>query len=334
MNGDVIVLAPVGGVVVDDDLSRFYLARRQVFLALGSTALIGTAGTMLLGSAAFFWNSRRPPSAIAPARQRPLVVWRALSQAVTRAIVRRPVAQAAFFFTLRVLFRSGPHRLTLAVGAAVAVSMTIAVVSGSGLERAASPTTTHLWLWALQPLVLITLAATLRHAMALPAELRANWIFHHCWAGQLHQCVAGAERAGFIAVMAPAVLILAPMHAYVMGPGAALFHGMNGMLLSALLLRLAGMDRTAPPFLSSYVRTGNVRSLGPIFVMVAVGISLMAATMERAAVGTAFGSVRHTLALLALVVAVHQIARRRLPAAPTLTTDAPEPSADPLRLSG
>jgi hypothetical protein len=64
--------------------------------------------------------------------------------------------------------------------------------------------------WALQPLVLITLIATLRHAAAVPAELRANWVFHQCWSGQLRQSLAGAEWAGFVVVTMPAVLVLFP----------------------------------------------------------------------------------------------------------------------------
>jgi len=180
----------------------------------------------------------------------------------------------------------------------------------------------------------MTIAATLQHAMALPAELRANWIFHHCWVGQLRACVAGAERAVFLGVMTPAVLMLVPLHVYVMGPRAGLFHAMNGLLLSAVLLGFMMMDRTAPPFVSSYVRSGNVKSLGPIVVMVAVGLSLTAAAFERSAVGSAAGSLRHTLALCALVLVIHQTVWRRLPSTATLATDPPEPSSDPLRLSG
>ena len=334
LNGDVIVLAPVGGVVVDDDLSRFYLSRRPLFVALGITAVVGMTGTLCLASAAFWWNSRRPPSAAAQGRPRSRVLWRGLSGAATRTFVRAPAAQAAFFFTLRVLLRSGPHRLTLAVGAAVALAIAIVVASGTGLERAAGPTTIHLSLWALQPMVLMALAATLRHAMALPAELRATWVFHQCWTGQLHQCMAGAERAAFVVVLAPALLVLAPMHAYVMGPATALFHVLTGSMQSLLLLKIGMMDRIAPPFLSSYVRSGNVKSVGPIFVMAALAMALTVAALERAAADTPLGSLGHTLALVVLILAIDYVVRRRLPSAATLTTDAPEPSADPLRLSG
>ena len=334
LNGDVLVLAPVGGVVVDDDLSRFYLARRTLFAQLEITAVVGMAGTLMLATAAFWWNSRRPPSAGPQGHQRSRALWRGLSRVVTRTFVRESAAQAAFFFSLRVLLRSGPHRLTLAVGVAVALSIAIAVASGAGLERATVASATPLSVWALQPLVLIALAATLRHAMALPAELRANWIFHQCWGGHLHQCMVGAQRAAFIVVLAPAVFVLAPLHAYVMGPGAALFHALTGTLQSLLLLKLAMMGRSAPPFLSSYVRSGNVKSVGPIFIMAGVAMALSVAALERAAARAALAGAGHTLVLIVLVVATDQLGRRRLPSASTLTTDAPEPSAEPLRLNG
>lgn len=334
LNGDTIVLAPVGGVVLDDDLSRFYLARRPLFAALGMAAAVGTAGTLLLASAAFWWNSRRPPSAAPQGRQHSRAAWCGLSTAVTRTLVREPATQAAFFFTLRVLLRSGPHRLTLAVGAAVALSIALVVESGTGMEHPTSAMTAPLSVWALQPLVLIAIAAALRHAMALPAELRANWIFHQCWGGQLQLCIAGAERAAFVVVLAPAVFVLAPMHAYVLGPGAATYHALTGTMQSWLLLKFATMDRTAPPFLSSYVRSGNVKSAGPIFVMAAVAIAVTVAVLERSAAGTRLGVLGHTLALLVVLLATGEIRRRRLPSTGTLTTEAPEPSADPLRLHG
>jgi hypothetical protein len=68
--------------------------------------------------------------------------------------------------------------------------------------------------------------------------------------------------------------------------------------------------------------------------MLAVGTSLIAAALERAAVATAFGTIRHTFALLILFLVIDQVARRRLPVLAPLTTEAPEASADPLRLSG
>jgi hypothetical protein len=334
MNGDGIALAPVGGVVLDDNSSRFYVARRDVFVQLGVFGVAATLVTLLLSGFASFWNSRRLPSAIPQGTAH----WRRLSACAawcaTRTIVQRPVAQATFFFTLRVLFRNKPHRLALAVGAAVALSLAIALVGAVGLERSPSESQAPLSLWALQPLALITLAAALRHATALPAELRANWIFHQCWSGQLHQSVIGARRGALVAVLAPAVLILFPIHVFGLGMEASLFHAMNGLMLSVILITLATIDRTAPPFLTSYVRTGNVSTIGPILILIAVTCSLAIATLERAASEDLPGMVGHTLVMSVLAVTVAVAARGRLSVVAPLVTDLPEPSPDPLRLSG
>jgi hypothetical protein len=335
MNGESIALAPVGGVVLDDDWSRFYAARRDVFVRLGVVGVAATLITLLLSGFASLWNSRRLPSAV------PLGTahWRRLREGAAWCarcvLVQRPVAQATFFFTLRVLFRNRPHRLALAVGAAVALSLAIALAGAVGLERSQSDSQVPLALWVLQPLALITLAATLRHATALPAELHANWIFHQCWPGQLHEAITGARRAALLAILAPAVLIMFPIHAYAMGLAASLFHAISGFMLSVMLITLATIDRTAPPFLSSYVRTGNVNTLGPILILIAVTCSLALAAFERAAAKDLSGMVRHTVVMLAIMVAVGLMAKGRLSAGAPLVTDAPEPSAaDPLRLSG
>jgi hypothetical protein len=128
--------------------------------------------------------------------------------------------------------------------------------------------------------------------------------------------------------------VLFPLHLYVLGLSAALFHAMNGALLSGVLLPLSMIDRTAPPFLSSYVRTGNVTSTGPILVLITVGFSFFAAVLERTAMATSLGMWRHTLVLLALVVAVRYVVRRRVEPLVPLTTEVTEPAPGPLGLSG
>ena len=335
LNGDVIALAPVRGVVVDDDLSRFYLAQQPLFVQLAGTGVAATGGTLILAAVAFIWTARRPPSAVAErARRRDRAAARAGSWRLARRLVRTPAAHAAYGFAVRVLLRSAPHRLVMAVGIAIATSLCIAVVGSAGLSRVTPGRSSSLLHWALQPLVLMTLIATLRHAAAVPAELRANWIFHQCWPGQLRQSLAGAAWAGFVVVAMPAVLVLFPLHLYVLGVSAALFHAMNGALLSAALLPLSMIDRTAPPFLSSYVRTGNVASTGPILGLIGVGCSFLAAVLERAAMASSLGMWRHTLVLVAFVVGVREVARRRVERLVPLTTEIAEPAPGPLGLSG
>jgi hypothetical protein len=68
--------------------------------------------------------------------------------------------------------------------------------------------------------------------------------------------------------------------------------------------------------------------------MAAVAMALTVAALERAAADTTLRGLGHTLALFILLMGMEHIRRRQLPSASTLTTDAPEASADPLRLNG
>jgi hypothetical protein len=334
LNGNVIVLAPTRGIVLDDDLSRAYIGAQPMFLRLALTGLAATAGTLLVGGLAYLWNSRRLPAPPPRARSARRPFSGILTALAMRFIVRDPLSQAGFFFTLRVLFRSAPQRLAMAVGVAVALSLTIAIAGGFGLESGRVLADVPLSAWALQPLVLIALLAAFRHTMAVPAELRANWVFRQCWPGRLREYLIGVERAGVLAVATPAVLSLMPIHVLVLGTDAALFHAVNGVGLSMALVALIVSTQTVPPFVSSYVRRGNVKSLGPIFLMGVLAFAFSAAAVERAAFATVRGIVLHAAAVFGATIVVHLVSARRTKQLAPMAADVPEPTAQTLGLSG
>ena len=181
---------------------------------------------------------------------------------------------------------------------------------------------------------MIGLLAAFRHARALPAELRANWIFHQCWPGRLREYLTGVERAAVVAVAAPAVAALLPVHLVFLGVGAAFFHAVSGMLMAVILLVLSMYDAAVPPFVSSYARRGNVKSLGPIFVMIVLTFAFSVAAIERASATTMGGMFLHTLILVAILAAVRTAASRRRRSVAPLTADIPEPTLQSLGLSG
>jgi hypothetical protein len=332
LNGDAIVFAPLTGVVVDDDLSRMYVSNRPLFRALALTGSIGLVASVVLGAAAYAWNSRRLPHAPpgrSPAR-RPVRGW--LAALARWSIVRDPVAQAGFFFTLQVLLRSAPHRLAMAVGAAVALAVAIVIV-GSAPPPDLFPV--PLSIWALQSMVLIALLAAFRHVTAVPAELRANWIFHQCWPGRLRPYLAGVERAALVAVVVPALLALVPVHAFFLGASAALFHAMSGALLADVLLAVIFTREEMPPFVSSYAPRGNIRKLGPVYAMAALAFAFSTAAVERAASASALGMFVHSIGLFALFAIVRAAASMRRGGRPmALSPDVPEATAQTLGLSG
>jgi hypothetical protein len=328
--GDVVALAPMRGVVVDDALSRLYTGWQPVFQQLGRQALLATVTTAAVAVLAYAWNSRRLPSPSTRAIRRRRPIGRLL-RVLARSVVRHPVSQAGFFFTLRVILRSAPHRLAMAVAAAVALAVAIGIVGSAGLDHGGDASAVPLSLWALQPLVLLAVLAGFQHAMAVPADLRASWVFHQCWPGALGRYLSGVERAAIVVVVLPAMLALLPLHAYVLGVNVAILRVMNGTLLSVLLLWLALHGRNVPPFISSYVPRGNVKSVGPIYVMAAVTFSLVVAAVERAASASTRGALLHIVAL-ASVAAVARAGWRRPADSAALAADLPEPTTQTLGL--
>ena len=196
---------------IDDDPSRLYRSRQGRFRDLAQLGLLALGVVAAVGGAAYAWNSRRlpQPQSRRPARH-PLRA--SLGRLASLVVVRDPVARAGFFFTLSVLVRSGPHRLAMSVALAVALALTAATFGGSGLVRPADASSARLSVWALQTFVLMALVVGVRHALALPAALDANWIFRQCWSGNLRSYMTGVHRAVLVAAAIPPVLALMPLH--------------------------------------------------------------------------------------------------------------------------
>jgi hypothetical protein len=158
-------------------------------------------------------------------------------------------------------------------------------------------------------------------------------VFHQCWPGRLREYLGGVERAAMVAVAAPAVLALLPAHLYVLGPFIALFHAANGIVLAAILLTLSTSASEAPPFVSSYVRRGNVMSLGPVLGLIVLAFAFSAAALERASAGTARGILLYTLLPIGILAGVRIASARGAARMAPLAADAPEPVAQTLGLS-
>src|SRR5258706_4757636 len=131
---------------------------------------------------------------------------------VERSVARRPLIRAGFFFALQTLWRSGPHRLTMAIAIAVGLALATVFARGSEIRD----------VLLIQPMVLMVLLTAFRHAARVPGELRANWIFQLCWSGDAAPYMAGVKRAALLCVVAPALIAMFPLDAAVLGWRAAL----------------------------------------------------------------------------------------------------------------
>ena len=68
-----------------------------------------------------------------------------------------------------------------------------------------------------QALVPADPAGRLRARSCLPADIRANRLFHLAWLGQKERYIDGASRAALLIVVLPALLALFPAQALLFG---------------------------------------------------------------------------------------------------------------------
>ena len=165
---------------------------------LGRTGAASFLAVLLCSGAAYVWNSRRlpdPPSPRATERGRGRAIFGWIAQ---RLFARQPLVRAGFFFTMGVLARSVPNRLSIGIALAVALAVaavTLRLAGGSlSLDFSAAPNA----LFAIQTLLVAALITGFRHSVRVPADLRARWLFHVVRAGRrarLSRRVRNAPRS-------------------------------------------------------------------------------------------------------------------------------------------
>ncbi|HJZ74020.1 MAG TPA: hypothetical protein VKE51_19910 [Vicinamibacterales bacterium] len=274
------------------------------FHRLAFIAVVGSIALLAIVAAACVWNNRRLPADVVAHHRGLRGLQRAWLWAVSRAVVRRPVEQAGFFFTLQSLARSAPHRVTIAASAALAFTIVVITLSGNDLQRRLDPASMPLSLLALQMLLIGVVLTGFRHAVRVPAEAGANWIFHLAWTGDETPYLTGVKRAALVALVAPTVLMLLVLDVFTLGAGLAVAHAAFGLGEAMLLLEILFLKYRKLPFASSYVRSEDLKSVGPLYV---VGLSTTAVTFaafERAALASVPGVVAGLGALATLVMAV------------------------------
>lgn len=308
---------------LETEATAVYRSQHAVFRELAAVAVVALAVAMVTTVAAYAWNSRKLPAPGAGRRTGRGRLSAALSRGVLRVVVRRPAAQAGFFFTLHSLSRSAPHRVTMTTSMAVGLAAAAMCLRGVEVSPAVA-SSMPVSVLAVQTLLIGALLAGFRHAIRLPAELRANWTFHLSWPQDERRYVVGVKRAAFAALVLPPLIVLFPLHMAFIGPRAALAHFGCGLLIGMLVVDLLLLGLRHVPFASAYVPGGNLKSLGPIYVVVFLAATYAFASIERLALGSTQGTEIFLGALLALVLASRAIdSRRRTP----LLVQIDEPSA-------
>lgn len=343
----------IGGGVIDrlprtgspgraeTEATALYRSRRPAFDALARIAWLALGLAAAIAVSAYSWNSRRPAIGAVGRRtrtggvRRRMATW--MARAARRLLVRNPEAQAGFFFSLQALARSVPHRLVMSCAAALGIAGAAVGMGGISLRPLRDAAAIPLSVLAAQTVVIVALLVGFRHAVRVPAELRAHWIFHLAWSGDERPYLAGVKRAALIVLIAPALLALGPWHLLVLGPRVALVHFVGGALLALVVLEALCLGLRSLPFASSYVPTSVLRSAGPLYVVGLLLLIYALAWIERTMLLFGMRGSAIFMASLAIVAALLRAIdrrQRRDRLVPIDLDEPPPPVTQRLELSG
>jgi hypothetical protein len=278
-----------------EDRSAALFDRAQPGAApLARTALMAVVTSFAVAVAAFLWNARRP-AARARTPQRGGVPRRPLwARVVTATVARTPAVQAGFFFALRTLGRSVPHRAALAV--ASAFGLAVATIGfGRAVRAPAGDEAVLAILWT-QTMFLASLLAGCEQAMRLPAHLPAAWSLRLAWPGDARGYVDGVKRAMIAGVGTPALALLLLAQLWFLPPRMALAHFAVGLLVVLIAIEARFIAEHPLPFLTSYVAGSRVK-VAPIWLGAAMFVSLVLSRIEW----LALAGTRSTIVLLAVL---------------------------------
>jgi hypothetical protein len=253
-------------------------------------ALRGLAAILVsvsLAAGAFLWNARRPAARPRTPRRGGVPRPSPFVRAVTATVARRPAVQAGFFFAMRTLGRSVPHRAALAVAAAFGLA--VATIGFGRAMRAPAGGAPIQALLGTQTLFVACLLAGCEQAMRLPAHLPASWSLKLAWPGDARGYVQGVKRAVVVGVGIPALTLLLLAHLWFVPSPLALAHFGVGVLLLLIAVEGRFIAEHPLPFLTSYVAGQRIKQ-APIWFGAAVFVSAVLSAIEAAALATATGT--------------------------------------------
>jgi hypothetical protein len=317
-------------VVAERNATSLYRSLWPLYHELAWTAIAALAIVSLVTIAACLWNSRRLPIPVFRAAHEDGAAGRAWQWIVTHVVARTPLRQAGLFFTLQTLSRQAPHRVALVSSWAVGLSLMVIAargpvwVPGNDVSDVASVPVSLL---AGQFLLLASVLSGFRHAVRVPAELRASTTFSLAWAGNLTPYMSGVKRAGWMALVLPTLGGLFIWHAILLGARLAALHLGVGLVVSALLMETLFVRYRLVPFASGYVPSGELRSRGVAAAAALLGVAFVLAWVERFALRSTVGYLTLIGIIVGLRVGVMAVDRASPGRAAPLDLDEPTPVA-------
>ena len=198
----------------------------------------------------------------------PSATERLVSRVLDRFVVRDGLQQAAFYFIWKTLTRSRRHKLLfaayVAVGCAVIFEGLAVLVARGGNSWLYHPVPELLP----APLILaFFILCGMRHVFAVPAELRANWVFQVSDRGEARRCLAGVKKAMIVLGVVPLFALLLPLHVLFWGWRTALLHILFGVVVSWLLAEVLLVSFEKFPFTCSYLPgKANLKVSWPLYL--------------------------------------------------------------------
>jgi hypothetical protein len=280
------------------------------FAAQARRAWVSLPLVTVLALTTFLWTNRRLPdrSAGVPAPSRIRTSVRRMAERYTH---KDPEAEAGFFFALQTLTRSAPHRTIIAIAVAAGLTHALIVLAqsdGRSLEIQSTP----VGVFGISITLLLVLVAGVAYAVAVPAELAANWTIQMAWLGDERRYLAGVKRAARLLVAVLLVLLL-PLHVALLGIAVAIVHSLLSLLLAVAALDALFLPYRKLPFACSYVPLENPKLVWPAGFASLLLVTYGCATAERWALHTATRTIALGVVLCAfalLVKAMDQVRRR------------------------
>ena len=287
-----------------------YRAAMPAFRGLAVRASIAFPAMMILALSVYAWNSRRLPFPPVASRADQYAGSGLAARLVAGTLARTPASRAGFFFTVHCLVRSAPHRLVMAGCTAVALALAVATFQDTMGDRL-DPRAPRMSGFTTQTLVLAILLAGFAHVLRLPADIRANRLFHLAWLGQKERYIDGVNRAALLIVVLPALLALLPAQALLFGMPMAASHMLTGLLFGIVVLEAFAANSRLLPFANSYVRAPDLNTKGPVIGIASLfGVSIFS-NLEQSAVAGRQSALIFWLALVLLFAALRYRRRRR-----------------------
>ena len=297
--------SPRGYWTAEDDRAAraAYHGMDARFRDFAITAVVALATCWAIALLMFALVARRhvePPPAGRPGRLR-----RAAPALAARLLVRRPLAQAGFFFTLQALLRSADHRLYFAGYLAGGAGAALVIAGPRLLPGLTEPGQPELQaVFVVQMVVTAFVIAGLRAAFALPVTLPANWVFQVCWIGDARWYQMGV-RAAVGVLLAAFLCALLPLHVIWLEFPAALTHLAIGWLAAMLAAELLILGSRHLPFTCAYAAgRGNLKTWWAAYLAAFLAYTGGFAAIER----YAFADPRGTIALALVLGAALAIA--------------------------